>query len=150
MTSKGYVELRYSYDSTSDYTSFDDGLLSNQDITIRSDTTELNIHQYFNLFKSFLRAVDFSEYSIVKGACQLAFNDSNREDEMRKIAAEYDLDYEPKPPYLTPLEVMDVKNYLETKELSDRLKNDPRLVDALNLFYDYFSPASLNEEEAPN
>jgi hypothetical protein len=150
MTSKGYVELRYSYDSTRDYTSFDESLLSNQDITIRSETTELNVHQYFNLFKSFLRAIDFAEYSIIKGACELAFNDSNREDEMKRIAAEYDLDCAPKPPYLTPLEVMDVKNYFETKELSERLKQDPRLVDALNLCYDYFSPTPLNEEEAPN
>jgi hypothetical protein len=149
MTSKGYVELRYSYDSTRDYTSFDESLLSNQDITIRSETTDLNVHQYFYLFKSFLRAIDFAEYSIIKGACQLAFNDNNNENDMRKIADEYDLDYEKKPPYLSPLEELDVIHYLETGELSERLNKDPRLVDALTQCRGYFSDLN-SQEEVPN
>jgi hypothetical protein len=149
MQTKGHIEFRYHYDSAKDYTDFDDSLLSNQDITIRSETTELNVHQYFNLFKSFLRAIDFAEYSIIRGACQLAFNDSNDEDAMRKIAHDYDLEYEPKPPYLSPLEELDVTHYLKTGELSERLKKDTRLVDALTQCRNYFSDLN-SQEEVPN
>ena len=149
MQTKGHIEFRYRYDSAKDYTDFDASLLSNQDITIRSENTDLNVHQYFNLFKSFLRAIDFAEYSIIKGACQLAFNDSNTEADMRKIADEYDLGYDLKPPCLTALEELDITNYLKTGELSDRLKQDPRLVDTLTVCRGYYS-AGLDEEEVPN
>jgi hypothetical protein len=52
---------------------------------------DLNIHQYYELFKSFLGAAGFCEYSIMDGACRVAFNDSNSEEQMKKVADEYDL-----------------------------------------------------------
>jgi hypothetical protein len=52
---------------------------------------ELNIHQYYELFKNFLGAAGFCEYSIMDGACRIAFNDCNDEAQMKKLMNEYDL-----------------------------------------------------------
>ena len=60
-------------------------------ITIEAPAQDMNVHQHFELFKAFLRAMDFSEYSIMDGACRLAFNDSNDEAQMNKLMKEYDL-----------------------------------------------------------
>jgi hypothetical protein len=51
----------------------------------------MNVHQHFELFKAFLRAMDFNEYSIMDGAARLAFNDCNDEAQMNKLMEEYDL-----------------------------------------------------------
>ena len=60
-------------------------------ITIEAPAEDLNIHQYYELFKSFLAAAGFCEYSIMDGACQVAFNDSNSQEQMKKVADEYDI-----------------------------------------------------------
>lgn len=52
---------------------------------------EFNIHQYYELFKSFLGAAGFCEYSIIDGACRISFNDSNTQEQMKKLADEYEL-----------------------------------------------------------
>ena len=52
---------------------------------------EFNIHQYYELFKSFLGAAGFCEYSIIDGACRICFNDSNSQEQMKKVANEYDI-----------------------------------------------------------
>jgi hypothetical protein len=51
----------------------------------------LTVWQYFELFKSFLRAVGFDEYGIMDAACRVVFNDCNREDDMKKLMDEYEL-----------------------------------------------------------
>ena len=66
-------------------------IVDKQTITIEAPAQDLNTHQYFELFKSFLRAVGFDEYGIMDGACRVAFNDCNREDDMEKLMGEYDL-----------------------------------------------------------
>ena len=66
-------------------------IVDKQTITIEAPAQDLNTHQYFELFKSFLRAVGFDEYGIMDGACRVAFNDCNREDDMKKLANEYEL-----------------------------------------------------------
>jgi hypothetical protein len=60
-------------------------------ITIEAPAQDMNVHQHFELFKAFLRAMDFNEYSIMDGACRLAFNDSNDEAQMNKLMKEYEL-----------------------------------------------------------
>lgn len=52
---------------------------------------DMNIHQYFNLFESFLRAVGFSDRLIMDGATQLAFNEWRDEKMMREIAENNEL-----------------------------------------------------------
>lgn len=66
-------------------------IVDKQTITIEAPAEDLNIHQQFELFKSFLRAVGFAEYNIIQGACQIAFNDGNDEAQMKKVADEYEL-----------------------------------------------------------
>jgi len=60
-------------------------------ITVEAPAEDLNIHQYYELFKNFLGASGFCEYSIIDGACRLAFNDSNDEAQMKKLMEEYEL-----------------------------------------------------------
>lgn len=67
------------------------GMIDDQTITMEVPSTEMNVHQYFNLFNSFLRALGFDEMNIMQGAAGLAFSDMRREEDMRKIADEYDL-----------------------------------------------------------
>ena len=66
-------------------------IVDKQTITIEAPAQDLNIHQQFELFKSFLRAIGYAEYNIMDGACRIAFNDSNDEAQMKKVADEYEL-----------------------------------------------------------
>jgi len=66
-------------------------IVDKHSITIEAPAQDMNVHQHFELFKAFLRAMDFSEYSIMDGACRLAFNDSNDEAQMKKLMQEYEL-----------------------------------------------------------
>ena len=95
MTLKGYVKLVYHTESVGipQYSDAYPDLIEDQDISMQVPSTEMNIHQYFNLFRSFLRAIGFCDKTIMKGAVHLAFTDSiNLEtEEVRKIAKEYDL-----------------------------------------------------------
>ena len=66
-------------------------IVDKQTITIEAPAQDLNIHQQFELFKSFLRAIGYAEYNIMDGACRICFNDSNDEAQMKKVADEYEL-----------------------------------------------------------
>lgn len=85
--------VKFSYTSDSQETSskyFPEGV-DRKTITIEAPAEDLNIHQYYELFKNFLGAAGFCEYSIMDGACRIAFNDSNSQEQMKKVADEYDL-----------------------------------------------------------
>jgi hypothetical protein len=86
--------IRFSYisDSQDPPSKYFPESVDRKTITIEAPGAEdLNIHQYYELFKSFLAAAGFCEYSIMDGACQVAFNDSNSQEQMKKVADEYDL-----------------------------------------------------------
>jgi len=91
MTYNAKVKLCYINDSDVTPSKYFPELVDRQTITIEAPAQDLNTHQYFELFKSFLRAVGFDEYSIMDGACRVAFNDCNREDDMKKLMNEYEL-----------------------------------------------------------
>lgn len=91
MTYSAKVKFTFVNDTPPQYSQTFPELLDEHSITIEAPAQDLNIHQYFSLFKSFLRAIDFSEYSIMDGACGVAFSDSNKEEDMRKLMEEYDL-----------------------------------------------------------
>jgi hypothetical protein len=91
MTYTATVKLCYINDTEISTNEYFPEIVDKQTITIEAPAEDLNTHQYFELFKSFLRAVGFDEYNIMDGACQVAFNDCNREDDMKKLANEYDL-----------------------------------------------------------
>jgi hypothetical protein len=56
-----------------------------------TDMTDCSVHAWFKLFERVLGAQGFSEEVIMRGATQLAFNDSRKLDVMSKLAKEYDL-----------------------------------------------------------
>ena len=91
MTYNATVKLCYINDTEVSHNKYFPEIVDKQTITIEAPAQDLNTHQYFELFKGFLRAVGFDEYGIMDGACRVAFNDCNREDDMKKLANEYEL-----------------------------------------------------------
>jgi hypothetical protein len=91
MTYSAKVKLIYINDTPPQYSETFPGILNEHTITIEAPAQDLNVHQYFALFKSFLRAIDFTEYNIMDGACGVAFGEFNTEDNMKKLMEEYDL-----------------------------------------------------------
>jgi hypothetical protein len=91
MTYNATVKLCYINDTETSHNKYFPEIVDKQTITIEAAAQDLNTHQYFELFKGFLRAVGFDDYGIMDGACRVAFNDCNREDDMKKLADEYEL-----------------------------------------------------------
>jgi hypothetical protein len=64
------------------------------------DLTDRDVHAWFFIFSKILNQAGFSDYTIMAGAAQVAFNEWNRPEDMRKLAKECDLmlleDIEPK------------------------------------------------------
>jgi hypothetical protein len=87
MTYSAKITLNYS--STSDL--YDDDVLPEENITMEAPAENLNIHQAFKFYSNFLRAIGHLDISIMRGACALAFNDLQSEEDMKKVAQEYDL-----------------------------------------------------------
>jgi len=91
MTYNATVKLCYINDTEVSHNKYFPEIVDKQTITIEAPAQDLNTHQYFELFKGFLRAVGFDDYGIMDGACRVAFNDCNREDDMKKLMEEYEL-----------------------------------------------------------
>jgi hypothetical protein len=91
MTYSAKIKLIYINDTPPKYNKHFPDIVDEHTITIEAPAQDLNVHQYFFLFKSFLRAIDFNEYNIMDGACGLAFNDMNDEMHMKKLMQEYEL-----------------------------------------------------------
>ena len=91
MTFKATVKFSYISDSQETSSKYFPESVDRKTITIEAPAEDLNIYQYYELFKNFLGAAGFCEYSIMDGACRVAFNDSNSEEQMKKVAEEYDL-----------------------------------------------------------
>ena len=91
MSYNANVKLIYTNNTEPSPSQYFPEMLDQQTIVIEAPAQDLNVHQYFSLFKSFLRAIDFNEYNIMDGAARLAFNDCNDEAQMKKLMNEYDL-----------------------------------------------------------
>ena len=91
MTFKATVKFSYTSDNQDPPSKWFPESVDCKTITVEAPAEDLNIHQYYELFKNFLGAAGFCEYSIMDGACRVAFNDSNSEEQMKKVADEYDL-----------------------------------------------------------
>jgi hypothetical protein len=91
MTYKATVKFSYTSDNQDPPSKWFPESVDCKTITVEAPAEDLNIHQYYELFKNFLGAAGFCEYSIMDGACRVAFNDSNSQDQMKKVADEYDL-----------------------------------------------------------
>jgi hypothetical protein len=91
MTYNATVRLSYTNNTDPSPSKYFPEIVDQQTIVIEAPAQDLNVHQYFSLFKSFLRAIDFDEYNIMDAAARLAFNDCNDEAQMKKLMGEYDL-----------------------------------------------------------
>jgi hypothetical protein len=91
MTYEAKITLKF--DSKWEYTGgiYDDEMLPEEHITMEVPAQDLNTTQLFTLFTNFARAIGHNEVSIMKGACSIAFNDMCSQEDMRKVAEEYDL-----------------------------------------------------------
>jgi hypothetical protein len=87
------AKITLKFDSTWEYTSgiYDDEMLPEEHITMSVPAQDLNTTQLFTLFTNFSRAIGHTEVGIMKGACSVAFNDMRSQEDMRKVAEEYDL-----------------------------------------------------------
>ena len=91
MTYNATVKFSYTSDSQETSSKYFPESINCKTITVEAPAEGLNIHQYYELFKNFLGASGFCEYSIMDGACRVAFNDSNSQEQMKKVADEYDI-----------------------------------------------------------
>jgi hypothetical protein len=91
MTYEAKITLKF--DSTWDHTGgiYDDETLPEEHYTFEVPAQDLNATQLFTLFSNFARAIGHTEMGIMKGSCAVAFNDMRSQEDMRKVAEEYDL-----------------------------------------------------------
>jgi hypothetical protein len=91
MSYNAKVQFSYVNDSESTPSKYFPEIVDKHTITIEAPAQDMNVHQYYDLFRGFLRAVGFAEYSIMDGACRLAFSDSNEKMHLDKLMEEYEL-----------------------------------------------------------
>ena len=66
--------------------------------TWEADMDDCSVHAWFKVFESVLGAAGMNEKLIMRGACQLAFNDCRAIEDMVKLSKDYELDFSaPKP-----------------------------------------------------
>ena len=70
---------------------YDDETLPEEHYTFEIPCEDINTIQLFRFFGTIARAMGHNEIGIMKGACSLAFNDMRSEEDMKKIAYEFDL-----------------------------------------------------------
>jgi hypothetical protein len=85
------AKLKLEYHSTYSDAGFCDDCLPEENVTMEIPAEDLSTLQLFKFFSNFLRSIGHSEHGIMKGACNVAFNEMNSEKDMREIAKEYDL-----------------------------------------------------------
>ena len=87
------AKITLKFDSTWEHTGgiYDDETLPEEHYTFEVPAQDLNATQLFTLFSNFARAIGHTEIGIMKGACAAAFNDMRSQEDMRKVAEEYDL-----------------------------------------------------------
>ena len=92
MTYKARLKVSFDTEWTPSYSgSYDDEILPEEHYTFEIPTEDINSVQLFRFFGTIARTMGHNEVGIMKGACSLAFNDMRSEEEMRKIAEEFDL-----------------------------------------------------------
>ena len=97
MTYEAEVQFKFDATYTHDYsrgfgsTIGDDDFIPEEHYLITAPAADLNAKQYFKLFEKFMLCVGMTPESIRSGAMSLVFNDYVREEEQRKVCAEYEL-----------------------------------------------------------
>ena len=70
---------------------FDDEMLPEEHYTFEIPTQDINAMQLFCFFGTVARTMGHDDFNIMRGAAYLAFNDMRSEEDMRRVADEYDL-----------------------------------------------------------
>lgn len=78
------IKLEFDSDETFDG-------LPEHTIEFRVDFADMTAHGWFALFEKIMGAMGFCELSIMRGATGLAFREGRSQEDMRKVAKEYDL-----------------------------------------------------------
>jgi len=95
MTYEAEVQFKFDATYTHSYggfgSSIEDDFLPEEHYKITAPAADLNAKQYFKLFEKFMLCVGMTPASIRSGAMSLVFNDYVREEEQRKVCAEYEL-----------------------------------------------------------
>lgn len=89
------AKLKVSFDtewtSNSTYGIYDDETLPEEHYTFEIPCEDINTIQLFRFFGTIARTMGHNELGIMKGAASLTFNDMRSEDDMRKVADDFDL-----------------------------------------------------------
>ena len=93
MTYKATLKVSFDTEWTSTHYSsgFDDMMLPEEHYTFQVPAEDLNTYQLFNFFATVARAMGHDDINIMKGGCSLAFGEHRREEDMRKVADEFEL-----------------------------------------------------------
>lgn len=85
------IKFSYINDTETTPSKYFPEIVDKQTITVEAPAQDLNMYQYYELFKNFVRACGFTDYQVMDGACRIAFNESNDPEQMKKLAGEYEL-----------------------------------------------------------
>ncbi len=94
MTYTAKLKVHFDTEWTPSYGSsrlYDDEILPEEHYTFEIPAEDVNITQLFRFFATIARTMGHCDQNIMKGACALVFNDMRSEQDMRKVADEYDL-----------------------------------------------------------
>jgi len=93
MTYKATLKVKFDTEwaSTSYSSVYDNSMLPEEHYTFEVPAEDLNVHQLFRFFATVARAMGHDEVNIMKGACGVAFGEDRREEDMRKVADEFEL-----------------------------------------------------------
>ena len=93
MTYKATLKVQFDteWTSTSYSSGFDDMMLPEEHYTFQIPAEDLNTYQLFRFFATVARAMGHDDINIMKGACGVAFGEDRKEEDMRKVADEFEL-----------------------------------------------------------
>lgn len=94
MTYKATLRVHFDTEWTPTYGGsgiYDDETLPEEHYTFEIPCQDINSIQLFRFFGTIARTMGHNELGIMKGACALAFNDMQSQEDMRKVAEEFEL-----------------------------------------------------------
>ena len=93
MTYKATLKVKFDaeWTSTSYSSGYDLSMLPEEHHTFEVPAEDLSIHQLFRFFATVARAMGHDDINIMKGACGVAFGEDRSEEDMRKVADEFEL-----------------------------------------------------------
>jgi hypothetical protein len=85
------VQFDTKFVNHSTYGVYDDEILPEEHYTFEIPCQDINTIQLFRFFGTVARTMGHNDIGIMKGACSLAFNDMRSQEDMDKVAEEFDL-----------------------------------------------------------